>query len=348
MCKIRRAILEFLKEFFEKYQETVMKILVLCIIFTFFYLTRSMFNLFLLTFMFTFLINSLHNSLVSRLRKVMKVNEMAITIIIYCLLFVLIAFAVYQYIPMVINQAMDLIDKFEKYDPKADNSLISKYAASLYNSVDVSSYLATGSNYLVKLAKNVGQWSFNIFVAIMLSLFFMLEKNKNKQFTRKLSNSRLKGIYKYLSFYSRNFLNSFGKVIQAQVLIAITNSILSVIFLWILGFPQLLALGVMIFTLSLIPVAGVIISLVPLCLIAFSIGGFIKVMWVLAMVALLHGLESYVLNPKFMSAKTELPVFFVFMILLVSENLMGFWGLLLGIPLFMFVMDLLQVNQETL
>ncbi len=61
----------------------------------------------------------------------------------------------------------------------------------------------------------------------------------------------------------------------------------------------------MIFVLSLIPVAGVIISLVPLCLIAFNIGGLAKVVSVLIMVAVIHCIESYILNPKLMSSKTK-------------------------------------------
>ncbi|NRE04462.1 hypothetical protein DBN73_17895, partial [Enterococcus faecalis] len=41
-----------------------------------------------------------------------------------------------------------------------------------------------------------------------------------------------------------------------------------------------------------------------------------------------------VLNPKFMSSKTELPIFYTFVILLVSERLFGVWGLIVGIPVF--------------
>ena len=53
-------------------------------------------------------------------------------------------------------------------------------------------------------------------------------------------------------------------MIEAQFIIAIVNTFLSVIVLMILGFPQIVGLGIMIFFLGLIPVAGVIISLVPL------------------------------------------------------------------------------------
>jgi predicted PurR-regulated permease PerM len=114
--------------------------------------------------------------------------------------------------------------------------------------------------------------------------------------------------------------------------------------LYILNFPQLVTIAFMIFILSLIPIAGVIISLVPLCIIAFSIGGLTKVLYVLIMIAIVHAIESYILNPKLMSSKMELPIFFTFIVLIVSEHLMGMWGLLIGIPLFMFILDLLDVK----
>ena len=45
-----------------------------------------------------------------------------------------------------------------------------------------------------------------------------------------------------------------------------------------------------------------------------------------------------------MSDKTELPVFIIFIILIVSEHFMKAWGFLLGVPLFMFFMDLLDIK----
>ena len=133
---------------------------------------------------------------------------------------------------------------------------------------------------------------------------------------------------------------------QAQIVIAFANTALSIIMLFILKFPQLITLGFMIFILSLIPVAGVIISLIPLSLIALKIGGFTKVFYVLIVVGIIHVFESYFLNPKLMSAKTELPIFFTFVILIASEHFMGVWGLLVGIPLFMFVLDILDVKMH--
>lgn len=135
-------------------------------------------------------------------------------------------------------------------------------------------------------------------------------------------------------------------MIEAQFIIAFINCLLSVIALSIMGFQQIFGLAIMIFFLGLIPVAGVIISLVPLCLIAYTIGGFIKVVYVIIAIAIIHAIEAYILNPKLMSSKTDLPVFYTFVVLLFSEHFFGVWGLIIGIPVFVFLLDVLEVTNK--
>jgi predicted PurR-regulated permease PerM len=144
-------------------------------------------------------------------------------------------------------------------------------------------------------------------------------------------------------FFFRKFAKSFGKVIQNQILISFINSVLSVIVLIILGFPYVLGLGAMIFILGMVPVAGVFISLVPLSIIAYTYGGLIEVIYILLLILVLHSLETYVLNPKLMSHTSKMPIFFTFLVLLISEHFFGTWGLIIGIPLTMFLLDMLNV-----
>lgn len=102
----------------------------------------------------------------------------------------------------------------------------------------------------------------------------------------------------------------------------------------------------MIFMLSLIPVVGFVISLIPLCIIGYSIGGLEMTIYVLAMIAVLHFVEGYFLNPKLMSSKMNLPMFYTFIVLLFSEHYIGVWGLILGIPIFVFFLDILDITRE--
>ncbi|AGK97994.1 AI-2E family transporter [Clostridium pasteurianum] len=338
--------MDFLKQIFKK--DLVKSLLFLICIGIFLYMIKSILNLVLLTFLFAYLINSLENFVINKLKKYVPVKKGIVTIVLYVIIFALIIIILYKYIPIIIIQSISIIRQAEesymetvKYNIPSG---LGKFLFPMMAKLDIRNYTQSGIDIAVRTAANVGKWGGYSFIALMLSLFFILQKEEVINFLKKFENSKISGVYKYCAYFGNNFLNSFGKVITAQVIIAMVNTIISVILLTIMGFPKLLALGFMIFLLSLIPVAGVIISLVPLCLIAFKIGGVIKVVYVLIMVAIIHLVESYILNPKLMSEKTKLPIFFTFVILIVSEHFMGIWGLLLGIPLFMFIIEILGVR----
>ena len=68
--------------------------------------------------------------------------------------------------------------------------------------------------------------------------------------------------------------------------------------------------------------------LIQLTIIGYTVCGWQDVLTILIMIAAIHVLEACVLNPKFMSSRTQLPVFFTFVVLLVAERLFGTWGLI--------------------
>jgi predicted PurR-regulated permease PerM len=181
----------------------------------------------------------------------------------------LIALVIYKYVPVLIAEIADIFEdlKVFKFDPSQYK--YGEYIMPIINQIDFSNYIKTGSNYLIKFASNIGNWSFNILAAFVLSIFFLVENEKVGRFFRRFEKSRVSWFYEYMKYLGNNFLNSFGKVIQAQIVIAMTNSILSVIILSILGFPKLLAIGAMVFIFGLVPVAGVVISLIITSLICF-------------------------------------------------------------------------------
>ena len=340
--------MDYIKEFYEK--EITKKIIAIIILILFFYIMRSMLDIFLLTFLFSYIMYSLQRVLLRKLKILEKVNKTIITIIQYIIFFILVTLFIYLYIPAIINQGVVIITEIKEFNVNAALNFIPQgvldYIMPTISQIDIGGYTKVGVNFLVDFLKNIGVVSFNVFISLILSLFFMVEIDKVKKFVSKLCGNKVSSVYSYIKYFGKNFINSFGKVIQAQFLIAFINSILSMLALEVMNFPQLLGLGMMIFIFSLIPVAGVIISLIPLSIIAFNIGGVKMILYVVIMIAILHALESYVLNPRFMSAKTQLPVFFVFVILIVSQHFMGVWGLLIGIPLFLFILDILNIRLE--
>ncbi|WMJ79460.1 AI-2E family transporter [Clostridium sp. MB40-C1] len=329
-----------LKQLWQK--QATKKVIYLIVLLLMLYFIKPMFNLFLLTFLLAYFVDTTKMFIVDKLSRFVKISPKLIIFGIYMFIVLILGFVITKYIPAAVNESAHFIH--EASNLKFTES---KYITKILEQVDVAKYTHMGVNSLVEGATNIGKWAVNIFLSLILSLFFVLQKDEIKDFIRKFKHSRVSGFYEYMSYFGKSFMNSFAKVIQAQILIAVVNTGFSLIGLSVIGFKNLIALGFMIFILSLIPVAGVIISLIPLCLIAFQLGGIIKVVYVLVMIAVIHAFESYVLNPKLMSNKTNLPVFFTFVILIVSEHFMGTWGLLLGIPIVIFVLDMLGVNLES-
>ncbi|MGG3520498.1 AI-2E family transporter [Bacillus pseudomycoides] len=307
---------------------------------------QSMFNLILITFILTYLMDRFQKFISRKLDHFMPINRKIIISLLYVMLVGGITVTLVKYLPVLTVQISQLIYQFNVFFKNPPDNEIIKAAINAINHMELSKYIGQGVDILYKSIANVGKFGLQFFLSLILSLFFLLEKARIVAFTAKFKESRLAVFYNEIEYFGKKFARSFGKVIEAQFLIAIVNCVLSVIALWILGFPQLLGLALMIFLLGLIPVAGVIISLVPLCMIAYNIGSITYVVYILIIVAVIHALESYVLNPKFMSQKTNLPIFYTFMVLTFSEHFLGVWGLIIGIPIFVFLLDVLDVTSD--
>ncbi|MFD0767593.1 AI-2E family transporter [Bacillus sp. CGMCC 1.60114] len=307
---------------------------------------KSMFNLILITFIFTYLMDRFQKFISRKLEHFLPINRKMIIAFLYIALVSGIVITLYKYVPVLMIQITQLVYQFNVFVRNPPDNEVIRYLVSTIDHIELSKYVNQGVNIIYSSLANVGKVSLQVLLSLILSLFFLLEKSRIVAFTSKFKDSKLAVFHNEIEYFGRKFARSFGKVIEAQFLIAIVNCVLSVIGLWILGFPQLLGLALMIFLLGLIPVAGVIISLFPLCVIAYNIGGIVYVVYILIMVTIIHAIESYFLNPKFMSEKTNLPIFYTFMILIFSEHFLGVWGLIIGIPVFMFLLDVLEVTSD--
>ncbi|NTV89361.1 MAG: AI-2E family transporter [Clostridiales bacterium] len=337
--------MESLKNILQK--PVTIRVITLGLVALLIYLMKDMLNMMLLTFLFAYLMYSLQKSLQNLIHKIVRVRieRFILTLLLYVVVVSFLVVVIYKYVPLAIEQIMQIfsdIAVLANQPEKVYDNQIMNFAMEQLRKIDFATYIGGKSSTIFKLVGDIGQWGFNLFIAILLSLFFILEKDRVARFFTGFENSRIAPVYKELKFYSNRLLNSFGKVIQAQLLIALCNSILSDIGLKALGFSQLLGLGTMIFILSLIPVAGVVISFVPLAIIAYQIGGYKHIIYVIVLILVLHAIEAYLLNPKLMSMKTELPVFMTFLLLILSEHFIGIWGLIIGIPIFIFILDLID------
>jgi predicted PurR-regulated permease PerM len=318
------------------------RILIFVLIAVVLYLMKSMMNLILLTFIFAFLMDRL----VQFIEKRIPLNRKLIVVISYACIVGMLSYGLVVYLPLIASEITQLIKQLTAfYTSKQDNTVLN-YIVKRVEQVQISSYLEQGFTFILKYFTDISKISLQVLLALLMSLFFLLEKPRLIEFTKKFKTSKVASIYDEVEFFAEKFVGTFGKVIEAQLIIAVVNCSLTTLSLWILDFPQLGGLSIMIFLLGLIPVAGVIISLIPLAVIAYSIGGLIKVLYIGIAILIIHGIEAYILNPNLMSSKTNLPVFYTFIVLIFSEHFFGIWGLIIGIPVFVFLLDVLEVTES--
>jgi predicted PurR-regulated permease PerM len=320
----------------------VKRIIIFALIIFILFSVRSMINIILLTFIFTFLMNRLVEFTAKRVR----IKRTLLVILLYSIIVGILTFGIAKYLPIITSEISQLVKRITNFSATSQDNVLINYIETILSSDKITTYLEDGFSFLLKSFTDISKTSIQVLLSLILSLFFILEKPRLKEFTGKFKNSKIAAFYYEIEFFGEKFTRTFGKVIEAQFIIAIVNTILSVLIFIMLGFPQIIGLAIMVFFLGLIPVAGVIISLVPLTIIAFTIGGYLKVIYLFVAIMIIHGIEAYILNPKLMSSKTDLPVFYTFVVLIFSQHFFGVWGLIIGIPVFVFLLDILDVTNK--
>jgi predicted PurR-regulated permease PerM len=186
--------------------------------------------------------------------------------------------------------------------------------------------------------RNVGAYLAAVGSAFFLSLLFsfliVLDMPSLTNSARSLAQTKIGFIYHEVAPSIANFATVLGRAIEAQLFIALLNTFLTGIGLLVLGLGSKLAfISLIVFACSFIPVAGVFLSSVPICLMALQQGGFFLAFLAVILIIVAHMVEAYILNPRIYGLHLRMNPVVVLMILTMSGKLFGIWGLILGVPI---------------
>ncbi len=132
------------------------------------------------------------------------------------------------------------------------------------------------------------------------------------------------------------FYGFFRQVMAGQVVISLVNTVLTFGLLVALNIPHKVALTVLVFVFGLLPIVGNLISNTLICLSAFIWAGLLQVLVALAFLVIIHKLE-YFLNGKIIGNIVKLPMSLTLLGLIVGEAMFGISGMILSIPVILFV-----------
>jgi predicted PurR-regulated permease PerM len=140
----------------------------------------------------------------------------------------------------------------------------------------------------------------------------------------------------------RLFYESFERVMGAQIIISTINTILTAIFVAVLGLKYLPLVVGLTFLCGLLPIVGNLISNSVIVGIAFT-SSFKAAIAALVFLVLLHKLE-YFLNSKIIGYRIKNPMWLTLLALVIGERFMGIPGMILA-PV---VLDYVKVETSRL
>ena len=172
-----------------------------------------------------------------------------------------------------------------------------------------------------------------MFVAIIVSIYILLERTQIINFIKKFINAIFKeNTYKNIDKYFNNSNEIFFKFIASQFLDAIIVGILVTIALSIMGVKYAPLLGFFIGLFNMIPYFGAIIAVGISVLITAITGGISQAIWMLIVVVILQQIDANIINPKIVGKSLEISPLLVIFAVTIGGAYFGILGMFLAVP----------------
>ena len=225
-----------------------------------------------------------------------------------------------------------------------DNSLLEdaaiSYAASI--SSQLTNWIQnTVLSQVENIAVNIidGAFSFittiaNLIIGFIISIYVMYHKEKFSAQSKKV----VYGIFGTKKgnkiIISASFLDrSCGNFITARLIDALIIGTISYIFLAITRMPYPMLIAVLIGITNIIPFFGPFIGAIPSAILILLVNPTQCLIFVI-FILILQQLDGNVIYPKIQGTTLGLSGFWIIFSLLVFSGFFGFWGMLLGVPIF--------------
>lgn len=279
--------------------------------------------------------------------KFIRKNARKFAILTTYLMTLLILVIIINFIlPVLIESINELIGNLENYYNKViemysnlpDDSIFK--TEKVYNAIkelqnfDLQQYLSLDriTGY-VKGAVGFATGIFDVFVAIVVSIYILAERNEILSFFKKVTKVMFKEktvnkIEKY--FYKANGV--FFKFISSQFIDALIVGILATIVMKALNIKYASLLGFSIGLFNMIPYFGAIIAISISAIITLITGGLSKAAIMLVSIIILQQIDANIINPKIIGDSLEISPILVILSVTIGGGYFGVIGMFLGVP----------------
>ena len=284
-------------------------------------------------------------------RKFLKKKARGISVFItFVIAILLIIILVNVILPVVTESVIELVNNFQGYwntavqrvnDLPEDSILKSekvtetiKEIGDNIQNIDLKQYInpekITG---YIKSVIGVASGIFDIFVAIIVSVYILLQRGQIMRFFRRLSTAIFdEKICNKMEEYINSTNNIFYKFISGQLIDAVVVGIMVTIAMSIIGVKYAVLLGFLIGLFNIIPYFGAIIAVGISILITVITGGLSQAIIMAIVVIILQQIDSNIINPKIIGDSLEISPLIVIFAVTIGGAYFGVLGMFLAVP----------------
>lgn len=265
---------------------------------------------------------------------------------VYIIIIIILIVAINYLLPIVANSIIDLVSNIQGYynslminiDNMPDDSILKNEivldAIEGIKTIDLKQYI--NMSKLAEYAKGAIDFAGRIidfFVAIIVSIYLLLERREILEFIKKLGRAILnKRAYRNFGKYFDRTNSIFFNFLAGQLLDGLIIGIITSIAMLILGVKYAVSLGFMIGIFNLIPYFGAIIAVIIAAIITLLTGGVWQTVIMVIVLIILQQIDANVINPKILGNSLKISPLLVIFAVSVGGAYFGFWGMFLSVP----------------
>ena len=183
---------------------------------------------------------------------------------------------------------------------------------------------------------------YNLVIGIIVSVYMLGSKETFKANAKRVmytlfSVETVKKIFDGLDFTDKTFMG----FIRGQLLDAMIVGFVCYIGCVLLRIPYALLIGVIVAMTNVIPFFGPFIGGVPSALLVLMVDPLKCVMFVI-FINVLQQIDGNIICPKVLGSSIGINGFWVMFSIILGAGLFGFWGMLLGVPVFVVIYTLIN------
>ncbi|MCI8636651.1 MAG: AI-2E family transporter [Clostridia bacterium] len=282
----------------------------------------------------------------SKLKGIHKKSRMLSILTVYLIILLLLIILINFILPVVLESVMDFVNNIQTYYEIAitnynnlpdDNILKSEIVNDTIQNIqnlDIKQYfqLEKIMSYVISAIDAV-TGIFDVFVAVIVSIYILAERTQIIRFIKKLVEAIVKEkTYKNIDKYFNSSNQIFFKFIASQFLDAIIVGIMVTIAMSIMGIRYAPLLGFLIGLFNMIPYVGAIIAVGISALITLITGGLSQAIWMLIVVIILQQIDANIINPRIIGQSLKISPLLVIFAITVGGAYFGILGMFLAVP----------------